>query len=665
VQAGRVVDAATGQPIAGAEVGAIGGARGILTDSTGTWRLLLDAPRLRVRRLGYAPKDVAFAPGVVVALEPLPIALEAVVVTAARREQKLKDAVPETQLISRRDIERAGSSDVSTALAQSTGAQPEAGVPDGAGLYLQGLGSQRVLVLLDGQPLVGRLNGNFDLSRIPSSLVERIEVVRGPQSTLYGSDAMGGVVNIVTRPPAQVAEATVSVTGGTQGRRDAGATLTTTTGNIGVLVDGGARTEALAPGLDADDGSLARRWNVAPRLRWQRHAGTSIELSGLGVGERQRYRTGQLFHFSDNTQLAGRLGMELLRGSRRLAPTLSFSRFDHLSRAATGAQPASDSGQRDVQDLLQAEVVYSAPVPGGMADAGIVARREAITAERVRGTSRSSGAVELYGQGTWAVGALTLSPGVRISHHAQWGDAVTPRIAALLRPVPALALRASVGTGYRSPDFKELYLDFVNAAAGYAVSGNPALRPEHSLNATVGAEVVGERLYGRASAYTNRLRDFIDFGAPDAGGTYTYENIGRATTRGFEVEGGWALGGARLEAGYAWLQARDDSTHAPLLNRSAHIAHLSASGTLAQVSLGATLRFTSRAPTRRDDVTGAITEWHAAMTRLDLRLSAPLPRALGLTAGVDNLFNQQPAGTWPGFTGRRMYVGLTWNSRGS
>ena len=64
---------------------------------------------------------------------------------------------------------------------------------------LQGIGSERVLVLLDGQPLAGRISGVFDISRIPVTMIDRVEVVRGPQSTLYGTDAMGGVVNIITR----------------------------------------------------------------------------------------------------------------------------------------------------------------------------------------------------------------------------------------------------------------------------------------------------------------------------------------------------------------------------------------------------------------------------------------------------------------------------------
>lgn len=657
---GRVVDGGTGAGLAGAEVSAAG--RRAVTDSAGGWWLQAVPGTLRVRRLGYAPRDVTARAGeeIRVQLDPLAIMLDAVIVTAARREQKLADAIPEVRLLTRQDVERSGGGDVSAVLAQVTGNQPEGGVPAGSGVLLQGLGSQRVLVLLDGQPLVGRINGNFDLSRLPSSMVDRIEIVRGPQSTLYGSDAMGGVVNILTRAPAQRMAGSLSVVGGTQARRELSGNASATRGRLGFSLDAGTRSEALAPGLEGDDGTQARRWNVAPRLQWKGGEGVSVEAAGLVIGERQRYRTGQLFHFGDNIQLAARLGMAWQRGARRLAPTISWTRFDHLSRASTSGQPASDSGQRDVQDVLQAEVTYNGPLPGGLLDAGLVLRHDAIRADRVRGVTRALDGVEGYAQGSWSVGALSLSPGVRVSRHAQWGNAVTPRVAALLRPSPAIAMRASVGAGYRAPDFKELYLDFVNAAAGYAVAGNPGLRPEHSLNATLGVEAVGSRFYGITSVYTNRLRDFIDFGAPDAGGTYTYQNIGRGVTRGLDVEAGWTPRRARVEMGYAWLDAFDAATSAPLLGRSRHSAHLTGSLPLRGAAVSGTLRYTGRAPSRRNDATGAITAWRDAFTRADLRVQVPVSSSLRLSGGVDNLFDARPAGTWPGFTGRRMYAGATW-----
>ncbi len=662
---GRVLDAAAGGPVVGAEIRLLSAAAAARTDSAGLWRMPAAGAgpfRVQVRQVGYLMREVPVAPGVpaVVRLAPLPIALEAIVVTAARREQRLKDAVPETELITRRDIAETGAADVGRALTQATGIQLEGGVPAGAGVYLQGLGSRRVLILLDGQPLVGRLNGTFDLSRVPTSLVERIEVVRGPQSTLYGSDAMGGVVNIITREPADRLAGSLALVGGSQGRREAGGALRGRAGRAGFVIDGGWRREDLAPGLPGDDATAARRWNLAPKLRWEPDGVHAVEVSALVVGEHQRYRTGQLYHFADNTQWAARAEWVRQRGPRRFAPSIGFSRFDHLSRASTGIQPASDSGQTDMQAQVQAEVTYSAPGPiGGLADVGALVRREAIRADRVRGGARAATGLEAYAQWTGQVGALSATPGVRLTRHEQWGSAVTPRLAVLLRPSRPLALRASAGAGYRTPDFKELYYDFVNAAAGYAVRGNPDLRPERSTSVSLGLEFAGTRFFARASAYANRFRDFIDYGPPDASGTYTLGNLARGAITGFEVDGGWAAGAARVEAGYARLWTRDEATGGPMVGRAPHTARLSVGAPVGPARLAARLAVQGRTPLRRDSA-GTVTQSRPAFARLDLHAACALAGGLDATLAVENVLDRRLAGSWPGYTGRRVAGGFAW-----
>jgi outer membrane receptor protein involved in Fe transport len=179
------------------------------------------------------------------------------------------------------------------------------------------------------------------------------------------------------------------------------------------------------------------------------------------------------------------------------------------------------------------------------------------------------------------------------------------------------------------------------------------------LNASLGVSFTGRRSFGSISAYANRLRDFIDFGAPDASGMYTYENIGRGVTRGIDLDGGWTATPVRLEAGYSYLDAFDADSHAPMLGRSRHGVHLDASWLRGRWSLSGSARYTSRAPSRRDDVSGAITEWRDAFARLDLHVQVFVSGTVRFSGGVDNLLNQVPGGTLPGFAGRRLYAGMT------
>ncbi|MEO7965039.1 MAG: TonB-dependent receptor, partial [Gemmatimonadaceae bacterium] len=555
---GVVTDAASGRAIAGADVVGNGGAVGMIrTDESGHWTLsLVDGAvtRVRVRHPGFAYRDVDLSARgdrrdtVHTALVPFALPLDAMIVTASRREQRLGDAVVETELIGERELKRNGASDLSSVLTERSGLQVDGGVPAGAGVQMRGFDSRRVLILLDGQPLVGRVNGNFDLSRLPTSMVERIEVVKGPQSTLYGSDALGGVINIITRRATRPGwEVGVATTAGTQGRRDMSANGIWRNGSLGGTIDGGIRRLDLTPGVAGDDDTFAHRWNAASSVRWQRDSVRSFEVGVLGIGEQQRYRTGQLFHFADNTQLAARVGGQYLLSNGRLSTTLHFSSFDHLSRASTFDHPVSDSGSNDAQRLMQGDVLYNGAFGRSQIDAGLQLRRESIAADRLSVASPNVSTIEPFAQATFTLGALSLTPGVRLTSSDRWGEFVAPRLAAMWRPASAVAIRASLGRGFRAPDFKELYLDFVNSSAGYAVRGNPDLRPESSTSGSLGVEWTGTRLWARAGAYRNDYRDFIETREPDASGTYTYSNIARGRTSGVELESGLALREWRLD----------------------------------------------------------------------------------------------------------------------
>ena len=703
----RVVDAATGAPLAGAELWLVGvlpaapngdaaaprDTAAVRTDARGAWHAAV-APgryRVRARALGYLPRErtVDLGPGaadLVLALDAVALPLGQVVVSAARREQRLADAVVTTEVVTRAEIARTGASDLASVLLEQTGTQLQGGMPAGAGAVLQGLGDERVLVLLDGRPVAGRIAGVFDLSRIPTAVIERVEVIKGPQATLYGTDAMGGVINIVTRTPGvgsdgvwgPIAGATATVTAGSQARRDGGAGLTLARGALAGTVDVGRRTIDLTPGRGATDGALAARTDGAAKLRWAPDSLRSVEASVLALDERQRWRSGALYTFSDNRQWSGRLTGAWRRGRQRLVPTLYASTFDHRSRGSVATRPiAGDTGQRDLQRVSQADVQYTGQFGAAGAhvvDAGAQLRRDETEAARVPGGLRAVTTVEPYVQAELAATpALSLAPGVRLSRSAQWGTAVTPRLAArYVVPLGAgaggrLTLRASAGTGFRAPGFKELFMFFQNQAAGYAVLGNPDLRPERSRNVTGGAEWAADRAYLRGQLFWNGFRNFIETRPIQGAGEaplYRYANVSTGSTRGVEAEVGGVLGRVRLESGYAALATRDNATGRPLLGRPTHSGRLAASyaapagGRLAGARLSTVGVFTGRTPMQRGD-DGQVTSWRDAFLRVDLRAAQRVRGGLDLVIGADNLFDTRPA-QWAGFTGRQLYTALSW-----
>jgi outer membrane receptor for ferrienterochelin and colicins len=336
---------------------------------------------------------------------------------------------------------------------------------------------------------------------------------------------------------------------------------------------------------------------------------------------------------------------------------LSWSRFEHLSRRATTPEPVSDSGAVDAQELIQFEAPFSFGVGRAMADGGVALRRESIAADRVPGGRRTLHSGEPYLQLTVPVGGVSVTSGARVSVHERWGSFVAPRLAVLWRPRDAVGLRASLGRGYRAPDFKELHLEFANTAAGYAVRGNPDLVPERSTSLGVNATLTGTRASARVGFHRTSYRDLIESVGPDSRGTYTYANTARGLILGIESEGVVALGAVRLEGGYAWLRARDARTDRPLLGRAEHSAKLGLTVPVAAVSWTASVRWMGRTPISYDPPTDA-TEIRDGFTTLDVSGSAAAWRGVEVRAAARNLLDQRPGVGWPGFAGRQYQVAV-------
>lgn len=591
-----------------------------------------------------------------------PVALDAVVVTAARREQRLKDVIVATEVISREEIERSGASDLAAVLVEQTGVELLGGHPAGAGVMLQGIGSERVLVLLDGHPIAGRIAGEFDVSRIPTSVIEQIEIVKGPQAVLYGSDAMGGVINVITRGgDGEGFRLSGQATAGSQGRLDGGLGASLVRGAASARVDVGRRSMESTPGRSELIGALAERNDLAAKLAWTSEA-VALEANVLALDERQRWKSGASYSFADNEQWTGTLSAR--RG--HLTAIVHGSAFDHLSRGSSQPLPiAGDTGQRQTQRIVQGELLYNTALGAAgrsTLDVGMQLRRDATRSVRIPGGLRSLTTIEPMTQLEWlATDNLGLTGGVRVSRSSRWGTQTSPRIALRYRPDEVLTVRASAGTGFRAPDFRELYMFFVNDGVGYSVRGNPSLRPEHSRNVSLGLELNRDVAFARVQVFWNEFRDFIEtraISAPNEPPVFMYHNVDDGLTRGAETEAGARVGMLRLEAGYGLLDTRDRTTGRSLLGRPRHSGRLSAAYPLPLgVHASTTTLFTGRTPMQADSA-GSVVSWRDSFLRVDVRVTRELFRQIQLVVGADNVFDRR-ASEWAGATRRHIYTGIS------
>jgi len=573
--------------------------------------------------LALAPALRAQAPGA-----PQPIAADVVVAAEAAPEPADTLGAAAT-VIDAAEIGRAKASSVLDYLRTVPGLDVvQSGGPGGVtSLFLRGTSSTQTLVLVDGVPINSPYFGGTDLSSISTANVERIEVVRGPYSALYGSEAIGGVVRIFTR---RSAEAGVSgnasfalgnaaakegfvesrfsgttLSGALTAQLAEGSSLGVTvrreTGRTGVPTDGATPTPQRSTSADTTTVEVPFSYSLSKSL--------SLSASVHYTRDQPDYAdpADPFFTWSttDARRVGGRVAAAGTWGAQRLAVGVDLERTQVWNESNLG--PALD---------------------------GETARTLAVFAED---------RLALFS------GRFVATAGVRWDDASSYGSAWSPRVTAAWRVLPSLKIRAAAGSAFRAPSLGELY---------YPYSGNPDLKPERSTGLEAGLEeTVAEGVVAEATAFWNDIRQLIQYDAQ----TFTNENIGHARTRGVEVAVRTAVGGrAFLRASYTYLDARDLDADAPLIRRPRHRASLTAgSGFGSGGSWSVTGLFVGARPDGDAADFTKIAE-DPSYVRVDAAVTLP-PVLLSLSpwARVTNLFNREYAEV-NGFPapGRRFLAGL-------
>ena len=435
-------------------------------------------------------------------------------------------------------------------------------------LFLRGAESDHVRVLVDGVP-VNEPGGTLDLGRLTLDDVERIEVVRGPASVLYGSEAMAGVIQVFTRRGGG-APLRAEVGGGNYGtRRWSLGTDGRSAGWAWTVQGDRHHTDGILPFNNAyrNDGVSASIGTVAGRR-------SDLRLTGRFNGSTYRYPTdfaGQVVD-RNSERVDHRLLVGLDAGHRwseRLETRVQLS--------SSEARPRTNDAPDGPADTLDYYLAYYSR--------GVVVRRVAdlrtnwrasasdvvtIGLEHARDTERSSDlgvtAVSeetssfraarenraLYAQAIGERRRLGYSVGGRVDENSAFGTFRTVRAGASWRLGTASRLRASAGSAFKAPSF------FENFASGFT-RGNPALRPERAASAELGIETVfGRGIALRATAFQQRFRDLIQYtGLPAGPASPNYYNVAAANAGGLELEAALPVWfGTRALLGYTWTATR-------------------------------------------------------------------------------------------------------------
>ena len=629
---------------------------------------------IEVSALGYRTRTVSWADASVagwrIGLDRDPLAIDEITVTASSLPRPRSQVAVPIETVEAAEIEAAGAASADRLLRELPGVQATAATPVGSNLMIRGVGGARVLVLLDGQPAGGALLENRDLSRMSLAGVERVEVVKGPLSSLYGSDALGGVVNVITSLPDAGFQLGGRAVSGGAGRREADVTASGG-GRLRYRLTGSWRQEDRVPGLAATGASaFARVWDLRSRLHFRASDAWALRAAVTYLRERQRWPVGGGFSgFNDNAGFSGWVEARRPVGPGEWKGSLFVQDYEHLYRSARGEAPVADDGESTQWErLLKAAVGYSVPLGEHAIDVGLEGESRAIRSpDKLIEERAADRQFALFAQDAWQLGGTVLSGGARLTLNDRWGSNLSPTIGLTRSLGERVRLRAVGARGFRAPSFKELTWNFVNVGGGYVLQGFADLEPERSWNLSAGVEWrPAAEFRVEAELFTNRIEALIEpgfVGNTDSGLLiFSPRNVADAITRGFEVDVQSVFGVAEFAAGYAYLDGHAVETGLPLDRRARHSGRVRATWNATELSglrLDATAHVTGDAPLigRGPDGRDAQVGTQERFIAIDLQAAVDLGRGLRLFAGVDNLFDERPEG-WQGAIERRMRLGL-------
>ncbi len=669
---GVVREAGTAHLVSGAQVNALPRGPVAWTDSEGRFRFSVTTrpDSLRIIAIGYGAARVALGPGdASVNLVPLTIVLPDLVTTAGRFEKRAAESTAPVVNIPRAEIEAQAAVAADQIVSQLPGLQTIPSPPAGTSISIRGIGESRVLVLVDGEPVGGNLLQNTDLSRLSTVAVQRIEVTKGPMSAAYGSDALGGVINLVTQGPPQSLQLGVTARTGSFGRLEGYGEAGGTVGKFGFSVTGGAREQAAVPGVELGSDPLERVYDVRSSFRYAASRRVALRADVMYNYERQRWPLGGGFNgFTDIQGVSGWTEAIVGNDAAMWRARLFAEQFDYKYRSARGDLPIENTGASQSEGLVRALVAHSRRSGANSLELGAQASLRSVDApDRLLTEQASDEQVEGYVQDVLRLGHVLLNGGARYTWNSQWQGNLSPSLGVAWEPVKQLRLKGSLARGFRGPSFKERSWNFINVAAGYRIEGNPNLVPESSWALDVAvAYAPTPTVTLEVAGFRNNVKNLIDFAVN--GSVFTPTNIALARTQGIEATARWASGTWVVAAGYTYLDAKNLVDNQPLNRRAAHTGRLRGTktwGLLRGFRADVTALYTGVAPILEDGFGSTGSGEQGAFLQWNVGLQLGVFQALSLNAGVDNLFNQIPQ-NWNGLIERRLWIGFStqWKASG-
>jgi outer membrane receptor for ferrienterochelin and colicins len=520
----------------------------------------------------YAQKDTLYGVG------------DDVVVTATRSERKLSNVAVPTKVITQKTIQQAGSLRLSDVLNEQAGLFLTNGF--GTGVQMQGLNPDYTIILINGEPLVGRNAGVLDLNRLTVGNIKKIEIVKGPSSSLYGSEAMAGVINIITEKPVET-KFNTSVRYGTYNTLDANVGGSIHWGKLGINAFVNSYT---SDGFSIRPNTATR--TVAPLFRLTNQLQISYPFSAktkLDVTLRYSYEHIKNEYAVSNGGITTYSKGKEIHNDYNIAPVITHTFNSKLKTALrlyasqfTATQDLNNAGTSLYHDVLshrftraenQTDYILNKNISF---NAGVGYTQEGVRSSRYDNEDDRKLNHIAYGFAQAEIipiKNLTIIGGFRYDYNQLFTAAFSPKLAAMYKVNGKLKFTASIGRGFKAPDFRQLYLNFTNSAAGgYSVFGTleaqsqinklaaagqiqsyeddyyklKDLKPEFSTGINVGTQwQVNSKANISINLFRNDIENLIDTrlvaSYKSGAQIYSYLNVKNAFTTGGDIEASYRI----------------------------------------------------------------------------------------------------------------------------
>lgn len=674
---GQVIDE-RGLSIPGVSVVVKNTTIGTGTDSKGNFILRLKDKRdvvLVFSCIGYKNSELHinsdnFDKPVLVSMSASLNQLEETVVTGTREEKPLKDIPVPTKIISKAEIQALNPVSMEALLQYEVpglqiGYNSMSGLPY---IKYQGMGGEYILFLVDGERVSGEgSDHNVDFSRFNVEDIERIEIIRGAQATIYGSNALGGVINLITRQAGRPVVAEVStryaghngqsysVTGGVRSSSFSSITGLSwrkrDTYKIGdekgksydiISPDGKVQTkstEALSTAIYG--GNI---WNLSQKFRYSFNEHIKAELSGSFYRNKYDVKRDNKHNdiFGDYT-VTPRFSY-IINERSRLSLTYVFD--DYFKSKDFFEAGYARTTYRDINQTVRLD--FSGRFGKHETAAGAEFRHEYLKHYMFKdNSSRTVFDGVVFVQDTWKVfGMLDVVAGLRADYHQLYKWNLTPKVTLMLRPCDYFTLRAGFSRGFRSPSLKELYQEF-DMAGIMMIYGNENLKPEKSNQFLISAETNVGRLNFSLSGYHNLYYNRISYfdGVVDGKKGWHYINAKNSRTTGGEaLLKAKVLKGLTLTGAYAYVNDYQEVNGKNISLVRPHSITFSSIYNRKFRKVGATLSFHGQwgsgmsvyYKTKSGDYERFVYEPRTLCTA---NFSLNLPYGVSVGFGVDNIFN--------------------------